>query len=438
MRMSDVDVIVIGGGLAGLSVGALLTKQGFSCAVLEKLENPGGRARVDERDGFMLDYGIHNCRYADQGAFGTLFSKLGIPLRFVPIGKTKYFHEGSLGHFPEGIFGILSTQIISTQAKFRLIPAMLKALTVKLNSSDYSTSVAEWLKKENAFSSDVAELFSMFCATGLVCADIDRVSFGEFISFSKKYMGARTRAGYPRGGWKNVIGRLIQVTETRGVVRTGVSCNRVNIENGMAAGIETPEGEMRGRCVVVALPLQEINSVLDDSVFNEDTRAQIRKLEPTCGITYQICLSKKVAEHDGVIVTSDPPTMGIFTSNVEPSLAPRGKQLGTWFYPMSTTQMLEKGFVDREKTKIRNLIGEMFPGIRNHLEFDRTIVHSMVDGVVPVVGQTWKERPGVSPTNVPNLFFSGDSIGVDGLGGDIAAASAVACAESATAYLRKS
>jgi 15-cis-phytoene desaturase len=435
--MSDVDVLVIGGGLAGLSVGALLTKQGFTCAVLEKLENPGGRTRVDERDGFVLDYGIHNCRYADQGAFGALFSKLGIPLQFLPIGKTRYFHDGRLGHFPEGILGILSSRIISTQAKFRLIPGMVKALTAKLNPADYSTSVAEWLKKENAFSPDVAELFRMFCATGLVCEDINRVSFGEFISFSKKYIGARTRAGYPRGGWKNVIGRLIQITETHGVVRTGVSCTRVQIENGMAMGVETPEGEMSGRCVVVALPLQEIDSVLDDGILNEDTRTLIRKLEPTCGITYQVCLSKKVAEPDGVIVTSDPPTMGIFTSNVEPSLAPRGKQLGTWFYPMSTMQLLDKGLINREKTRMRNLIGGMFPGIGNHIEFDRMIVHRMVDGVVPIVGQTWKERPGVSPTDVPNLFFAGDSIGVDGLGGDIAATSAVACAEAATAHLRK-
>ncbi|MEQ8360585.1 MAG: phytoene desaturase family protein [Cytophagales bacterium] len=50
-------VIVIGSGFAGISVAANLAKSGFSVTVLEKNDQPGGRARSFESDGFLFDMG---------------------------------------------------------------------------------------------------------------------------------------------------------------------------------------------------------------------------------------------------------------------------------------------------------------------------------------------------------------------------------------------
>jgi phytoene desaturase len=50
-------IVVIGAGVGGLATAALLAKDGNDVIVLEKNEQPGGRASVLERDGFRFDMG---------------------------------------------------------------------------------------------------------------------------------------------------------------------------------------------------------------------------------------------------------------------------------------------------------------------------------------------------------------------------------------------
>jgi len=50
-------VIIIGAGFAGLSAACVLAKEGFKVTVLEKNDQPGGRARVWETEGFRFDMG---------------------------------------------------------------------------------------------------------------------------------------------------------------------------------------------------------------------------------------------------------------------------------------------------------------------------------------------------------------------------------------------
>jgi phytoene desaturase len=50
-------IVIIGAGFAGLSAASLLAKAGHQVTVLEKHDQPGGRARVWEKDGFRFDMG---------------------------------------------------------------------------------------------------------------------------------------------------------------------------------------------------------------------------------------------------------------------------------------------------------------------------------------------------------------------------------------------
>lgn len=55
--MSQKKIVIIGAGFGGLSAAALLAKQGHDVLVLEKNEQPGGRASVYKEKGFTFDLG---------------------------------------------------------------------------------------------------------------------------------------------------------------------------------------------------------------------------------------------------------------------------------------------------------------------------------------------------------------------------------------------
>ena len=54
----QVEVCIVGAGLAGLACARALHFRGVECAVLEASDGVGGRVRTDHVDGFLLDRGF--------------------------------------------------------------------------------------------------------------------------------------------------------------------------------------------------------------------------------------------------------------------------------------------------------------------------------------------------------------------------------------------
>jgi phytoene dehydrogenase-like protein len=58
MKLTDVDVVVVGAGLAGLSCARHLIENSVSFVVLEADARIGGRLKTDVLDGFLLNHGF--------------------------------------------------------------------------------------------------------------------------------------------------------------------------------------------------------------------------------------------------------------------------------------------------------------------------------------------------------------------------------------------
>ncbi len=200
-------------------------------------------------------------------------------------------------------------------------------------------------------------------------------------------------------------------------------------------GVRSRGETIPANAVVCAVPLQNLGSLVEKGTLPGWFLKATKELEPNGGISLDVALSRPISDIKSAIATVGPMTMGYFTSNIDPSVAPGGKQLLTFFYPLSQNWIRSKEKVEKETERLRAMLSEMFPELESAKEWERLMVLPMVDGFVPVVGQDRNRRAAVVAPNVPNLFFAGDTTDGAGKGGDVAFNSAVEAARSVEEYL---
>ncbi len=118
--------------------------------------------------------------------------------------------------------------------------------------------------------------------------------------------------------------------------------------------------------------------------------------------------------------------MGQATSNIDPSVAPPGKQLLTFFYPKPHAEILNPQAARTALSQLEMQINTLFPKLPKP-EWVRRLALPVVDGAAPTVSQYRQKRLPIQ-TAVKGLFLAGDAHQVPGAGGDIAFNAAMACA----------
>lgn len=109
-QLADYDILVIGGGLAGLTSAYTLQKQGARVAVIEERGRPGGLICSGRFGDFTFDIGAEAFA-AGASEVKDLCGELGLPL-VAPSGKSWIFHHARAGHsegalpIPHGMLGI--------------------------------------------------------------------------------------------------------------------------------------------------------------------------------------------------------------------------------------------------------------------------------------------------------------------------------------------
>lgn len=119
---SDADVLVVGGGISGLAIAAVLANGGTSVQLWEASRRPGGKIQTDTHAGYVTDRGacmVLNFRPEVSrflGEFGMASEKL-----FSPAAQNRYLaHDGRLVAVPMRPGKLLRCPLWSTRAKLRL------------------------------------------------------------------------------------------------------------------------------------------------------------------------------------------------------------------------------------------------------------------------------------------------------------------------------
>jgi phytoene dehydrogenase-like protein len=420
----DADVIVIGSGLGGLSAAALLAHKGFEVLVLERAPFIGGRARVEEKDGFLIDYGIHISRFHKKGKLAEVMTAVGGKPDFIMPGEPLVFKDGKFYKFPRGPVGFTKTDLLTPKSKLQLFHFML-LMAVKKTQRYENKSVAEVVLRHNP-GKDMIEITKLFTATAIACPYTEVASAKEVRKFFESVILSPVEPmGYLKGSWKTYLDLMRETIERRGRIITRSKVEQLVVCGGRAAGVKAAGGEYTSKAVVCGVPFQHVPEIIDMSHLGPNLADYARRIEPTCGIVLDFALKEPVSKIRGVIMTSEPPSMGYLVSNIDPSIAPHGKQFGTWFQFITADKIKDHDYVNKEAESLMELVGRIFPGVWEACEWKRTLVVPIVDGAMLKVGQTWTERAPLVAPNVPNLFFVGDTTCGIGSGGDIALDSAL-------------
>ena len=96
------QVIVVGGGLGGLLIGAELKRRGIEPLVLEAGGHPGGVARTIREDGYLLEPAAGSLLLPHPD-LSPIFQVAGVPLVTAnPEARTRFVYErGNLHEVPE-------------------------------------------------------------------------------------------------------------------------------------------------------------------------------------------------------------------------------------------------------------------------------------------------------------------------------------------------
>lgn len=237
------DVIVIGGGLAGLAAARTASRGGATVLVLEA-HGGGGRARTTTRDGFSFNLGGHALYLG--GAGGEALAALsvrpdGSP---PPLDRYQLLKDGRLGVMPSTAGTLARCGLLSWRSKAQL--GAVLARLAKIDASGLAgTSMQQWLQGLE-LRPDAEDVVRALVRLSTYCADMS--ALGADAGVAQLQLGASSGVLYLHGGWGQLLAALgaDQRVRTRSAVRA---------LRGEAGRVEVQVGDelLVGRSAVVAV-----------------------------------------------------------------------------------------------------------------------------------------------------------------------------------------
>ncbi|HEU0198873.1 MAG TPA: NAD(P)-binding protein [Burkholderiaceae bacterium] len=447
------DAIVIGSGIGGGGIGALLAHAGWKVLLLERNKLLGGRCISYDRSGCVMDLGWHFYCLGKVGPLQEICNRVGMPegipwnnvsnMSFIQVGNTvkKYSKKSMYESVPE-----------QDRGKFEeLFNAVFTLSDEELDKLWY-VPVEEWV---GGFTKDLMAhtlIESFVCQ--YFCVPSSVASATEFIRAFRAVMSMRATA-YPSGGNFSVPSvYLTAIEHFGGVVKAATPVEKILVEDGAAVGVVTENGDEYWAPVIISNAdlKKTVFDFVGEQHFPSAYVDRIKQLTYSChGVMLRVLLSEKVTEKQVVIYIPDdksPPLKvtdemlrgevpkligGCFGSptNFDPHLAPPGKQLITSLHgcPLDIG-----GKIDKWRESLMNSFYDVFPEARGKVEKVWVDPPSLIRGLAgengciigigQTVDQVHERRPSVvSP--LKGLYFSSSEAGGHGIGTELAATSAL-------------
>ena len=199
----QVDVAIVGAGLAGLTCAKVLSEAGLKIALIEAEDEVGGRVRTDEHEGFLLDHGFQVLLTAYPTAKRHLDYEALSLCEFYPGAIVKFGEHSEKMADPfrrpiEGLKTLLSP-IGSAGDKMRIGQLRARMIARSLESIYSGPGVAslQWLKEEGYSEEFITRFFKPFY--GGVMLDRELKTSHKMLEFTYKMFADGATAVPERG-----------------------------------------------------------------------------------------------------------------------------------------------------------------------------------------------------------------------------------------------
>ena len=399
----DTDIIIVGGGLSGLTAATYAARSGRTVTLFEKASEPGGRASTKQSNGFSLNLGAHALYYQTEA--GEVLRELGVAYSGKEPPTLFALAHDKLHILPQSPLALLRTTLLDASAKLELLRVQATAMRINTLTLE-KVSLSEWLEQHVRHPQVRALLLLLMRVTTYTNAP-ERLSAALFVDMLREV----PKVLYLDGGWQTLVNGLRHAAQSAGV-RIVTSARVMTVEHEEhVQGVRLANGEFYpAEAVIVATDPTEASALVDSG-----KHAALQRWAREAVPSYVACLDVALRHlpeprHLGVLSTERPLYMVVHSASAK--LAPEGGAL------IHTLRYLEPGERSDPKAieqELEALLDRVQPGWQRevverqflpHMNATNAIVQAQLGGLAG--------RPGPKVPGIRNLYVAGDWVGSAG------------------------
>ncbi len=419
-------VVVIGSGVGGAGVAALLQARGFQVTLVERNDFYGGKCWSFARDGFLVDSGVHMFSMGTSGQHGDLNRMVRGDLEWLTANPSEHLLLNGKYHInlyqsligPRAMLTNLRTNMLI--AKDRTVNLLGGGMSKELDREVYRASkrnspletlqaVAKIARLDPSYLAELDEItlqefmhritddwtpLQGIAALSMLLTVVpyEEVSAGEFLwCFTNAFR--KQTLGVPRGGSREIPGAFLRAFERDGgKLRLGCEVARILVRDGKVRGVVTVRGEeIDADFVVSNAGIKRTLEMAGEEHFPEEYVSYVKGLDYSRSfITTKYGLDRRVVDlptpsffnipavdpdhmfdyiADGG-VPEDPFLFTPFPSEWDSYAAPPGKQLIICGVP-GPIEVTQENVLQCERIldRAEERLLEIFPQVESHIEW---------------------------------------------------------------------
>ena len=412
IAMNSSDVIIVGGGLAGLTTASLLGRAGKTVTLYEHSSKEiGGRARTTEIDDFYFNQGPHALCINDENY--SILKEIGISYTGEIAAGKGYLIKGGKKQEIDSNFGL--TGIDGSQ--------FFKSPTNMDFSQLEGMSVQEWLDK-NVHDSNDSEIIKALIRLNTYGNDPDIQSMGS--ALHQIYLGSQAGYMYLDHGWQTLVDGLVTAAKNAGVkIILGEKVTKLKKNDSLGWRVLlSNKTEVFAKIVVIAAGPMDAHNLFDEGERPDVLVKAAKESKPIRLVCLDVALSSLPDKDTTFAIGIDQPLYYSVHSKYA-KLAPEGgalihvaKYLGTSIAPKPREDGID----------LEQFLDLLQPGWREVLIKRRPLPNMVVcNAIVTTADGGLAGRPNTKIAE--NLYIVGDWVGKEGLLSNASVASAKRASE---------